>query len=623
MGRIEWAALGGDEVETVLANLLYNANSRSIRVRPAQGDYGIDVLVPAGADAKPWDVYQIKKFATNLGDTQKRQIEGSFRRVLIGLVRAGIPLNHWYLVTPLDPTLANLEWFESLPEAAIAWLKAVEEAPLSANEEAEIRAWLDAPGRQIEWKGLPYCESLVAEYPYVVDYYLHGGERRIRDAVKDVAKLLQRDVTLPRGDVPDAPGEGSAALLDPADVREHFERLDKVLETDPHYSYGFGIEPHRRQLAPEPGLVAATQEQLAGGRWLTFKVFQRSAQSVDERPIPIQLEFKIETPEDREAFEIWRKYGKPTVMNAAFKIDLPGGLGGEGDSAQVRLSPAAGEEVSFRNRLRILNPNGDVLGELGFAMTATRGIGGTGNWSRGIDDSRTLETEGFFHVETVDGLPAGGGKMNFSLQPLAGLEAFKAVAAVTFGSHLVAPNRLEVAGEFGPFQDFCAIEALEPLVHPAVARIVRALSVIQSRTPIPVTIPDFSALEPEDVRAIRDAAFLIEGNTTVGTWPELVFDIAGDMEIDIGGHYQFAVIKPLVVHLNGHDLALGAVEHTLLSANVSAIDGDVVHATPHLNDTVHAKFVTDVPSAPAGRDLVRGRAAPDPIVPAEEGDHDR
>ena len=46
MGRVEWSALSGDEVETVLANLIYNEDGRAIRIRPSQGDYGIDIIMP-------------------------------------------------------------------------------------------------------------------------------------------------------------------------------------------------------------------------------------------------------------------------------------------------------------------------------------------------------------------------------------------------------------------------------------------------------------------------------------------------------------------------------------------------------------------------------------------------
>jgi hypothetical protein len=107
-------------------------------------------------------------------------------------------------------------------------------------------ASLDASRRQIQWKGLPFCQSLVADYPHVVvDYYLHGGQQRIRDAVTDVAQILLRDLALPVTEASDAAGERAAALLEPADVHEHLVRLDRVLDTDPHYAYGHSPEPLR------------------------------------------------------------------------------------------------------------------------------------------------------------------------------------------------------------------------------------------------------------------------------------------------------------------------------------------------------------------------------------------
>jgi hypothetical protein len=194
MGRIEWLALSGDEVETLLANLIYNRDGRAIRIRPAQGDYGIDIVIPTRADPEKWDVYQVKKFAQNLTADQKSQIVTSFGRVLLGMVRRNVPLNDWYLVLPLDPTLENLDWLKGVPERAIERLKRDEKLqPQLTDEELErIRTWLGVPDRIIDWKGLPFCESLAAAYPYVVDYYLHGGRERLREAVADLAKLLGR-----------------------------------------------------------------------------------------------------------------------------------------------------------------------------------------------------------------------------------------------------------------------------------------------------------------------------------------------------------------------------------------------------------------------------------------------
>jgi hypothetical protein len=191
MGRVEWLALGGDEVETLLANLIYNHDGRAIRIRPFQGDYGIDIIIPAASNPEKWDVYQVKKFAQNLTSGQKAQIVKSFGRVLVGMLRRNVPLNDWYLVLPLDPTFENLQWLKGVPEEAIDKLNK-DNPKLTDEELARIEAWLKVPDRVIGWKGLTFCESLVADYPYVVDYYLRGGRERLREAVADVAKLLGR-----------------------------------------------------------------------------------------------------------------------------------------------------------------------------------------------------------------------------------------------------------------------------------------------------------------------------------------------------------------------------------------------------------------------------------------------
>ena len=198
----------------------------------------------------------------------------------------------------------------------------------------------------IDWKGLNFCENLAADYPYVLDYYLHGSQQRIRDAVADLSKLLHVDMALRHQEVvtpAGSSGRESTALLSLGEVREHLQRLDRVLDTDPHFRYGYSLDFNRPDMRPEPRLVAATQDRIAGGRWLTFKIYVRSAQSLDERPIPLKLRFDFEeSPEDRRAVEIWRKYGKPLEAKASIEADLPGGLDRDGVAGRVQISPAEG-----------------------------------------------------------------------------------------------------------------------------------------------------------------------------------------------------------------------------------------------------------------------------------------
>jgi len=59
--------------------LLCRENPKAQRIRPSQGDGGIDVYVPNGDSMI---VYQVKAVSSNLTSNQKRQITNSLDRVV-------------------------------------------------------------------------------------------------------------------------------------------------------------------------------------------------------------------------------------------------------------------------------------------------------------------------------------------------------------------------------------------------------------------------------------------------------------------------------------------------------------------------------------------------------------
>lgn len=603
MARVEWAALEGGEAETVISNLLYNKYGRAVRVRPAQGDYGIDVLIPSTPAPEPWDIYQIKKFATNLEPGHKTQIEKSFSRLLLGIVRRGFKISNWYLVMPLDPTPDNLTWFADLPEKAIKLAKKAKTNPMTATEEGAARVWLETPGHQIEWKGLVFCEPLAAEFPYVVDHYLHGGAERLRAAVDSVASLLRADMGAKASIA--SKGEGSTALMDPVDIVEHLTTLDSVLNTDPHYTYGHSIGPNEPVILPETNLVAATVRGLPNDRWLTFKIYQRSAQSLDERPITIDATFQFdEDSPEKEALDLWKKFGKPFEAKAIVTIDLPGGLGTDVEDALVKVPPPEGMS-QFENRMRVVDPAGAVLGELSFAAQSTVGQDKTGAWTSSADPSGTITSEGYFDL-------AADAKQNisFTVQPLAGRPVADTAPAVRFASNLHAPNTLQISGPVGPFHSFTALANPEPLVDPLVDRLVQALAVIQTRTAATLDIPDASKMTGIDLNRILRAARLIEGATLVMAWTSIQVDGVPKGTMEVGGHYRLATYEPLTVTINGADYQLGFVEHVLLSAVIESDESGKLRPVPNLNDTAHSTFVEELPpltpGAPMGALPVRG-----------------
>lgn len=597
MARVEWAALSGDEVEAVLSNLLYNDNPRAVRVRPSQGDYGIDVLVPHDSSTQVRDVYQIKKFATNLTANQKTQIEISFKRVLIGFVRKDVPLGDWYLAMPLNPTLENLQWFQGLPKEAIDDLFADETTALTEDEQNRIITWWKDPDRIIEWKGLDYCEALVSRYWFVPDYYLHGGRERLRAAVSDVARILQRDLEI-------TPASDSTSVLTPAEVAEHLHRLQSALDGDPHFRYGIALEPGPLPLLAVPGLIAATQKTGADGSTITFKIYARHAEALTQRPIPISLRIEFQEGSDEErAFEEWRRFGKPLSLDkAVIDADLPGGLGGTMTGA-ASITQSNPEE--FELRYRIVGPNGEVLAETSLEVSLTRGMDNTGAWSRGTDRS------GFLKLETLADKSDTSVQMSISLGDLAGQEPTMVLPAVEFVANFARPATLMVAPKYGPFHRAGEVPSAEAPYPMFVYRYVRALAIIQTRTPIPITIPDLATVARSEIQDAIRAAALIEGKTLVREWDELTIELEPKEALDVAehDHYELAVSRPLVINVGEQKIDLGSVELVMLSARLEAREDGTVVARPHLNNTIHETFAPDTQLAPGARLPVRSRPA--------------
>ncbi len=104
-----------------------------------------------------------------------------------------------------------------------------------------------------------------------------------------MSAILRRDVSageaLSTGTVDDV------ALVTPAEISSHLDRIFKVLDTDPHFRYEFSIDLEPGEITRRDGMIAATQEIQPDGRTLTFRVYQRFSESQRERPIPFRLRF--------------------------------------------------------------------------------------------------------------------------------------------------------------------------------------------------------------------------------------------------------------------------------------------------------------------------------------------
>lgn len=76
---IAWGNLSGEAVEDLLATLISRERPHVNHIRPSSGDHGRDLEVKN--EDGSIDVYQIKKFYSNLTKGRKRQIEASWDRL--------------------------------------------------------------------------------------------------------------------------------------------------------------------------------------------------------------------------------------------------------------------------------------------------------------------------------------------------------------------------------------------------------------------------------------------------------------------------------------------------------------------------------------------------------------
>ena len=191
MAPVPWVTTPPDLIEQIVAVLLGNKNPQAFRIRPSSGDGGLDVLAPASRQGY-FDVYQVKKFATNLDDGQKRQIADSLKRAHDTHNDPSNPflIETWLLTLPLDPTREQYKWLKDEASA------------------------LHVPFN-IEWRGLGFLEGLAADYPQVIDYYLRDGRDRLEDSIAILRDLAQLSASQ------------SGAVLEQADVASRLGKLRK------------------------------------------------------------------------------------------------------------------------------------------------------------------------------------------------------------------------------------------------------------------------------------------------------------------------------------------------------------------------------------------------------------
>jgi hypothetical protein len=274
VSRIPWSTYEGEDIERIIAIMLCSENPSVVAVRPGRGDGGLDVIVPAGDERH--DVYQVKRFAATLGSSHKSQIEESYRRLLRSIEDGIITVRNWYLTMPLNPTPGNVTWFRDLTA--------------------------DAPF-ECEWRGLVFCERLVTDHENVVDYYLRDGKDRLATALRDTLMVaLGRDLVESNGALP-------ATVLG-----DSLKASARLVDTDPHYRYGFRLLPEMPGLeGPSGAVFTHSQWEPEVEMWLCVDVYPKFVQALELEPITVNIAIHVDDSDSPLARVLsdFDKFGKP------------------------------------------------------------------------------------------------------------------------------------------------------------------------------------------------------------------------------------------------------------------------------------------------------------------------
>lgn len=496
MTAIPWTVVDPETIERMIAVGLCRRHQHARRIRPSQGDGGLDVLVPNRKSQFRVDDYQVKKFADGLDDSRKRQIKKSLKTAIATHQDTTSPysISKWYLTLPMDFTREQETWLANL-----------------ARE-------LDAPF-PVEIFGLTQIENLLLESPNIREYYLGDGMEKVRDILNQMNSLngLQNLSSDP-------------AKIEPADASNVLADLHRHINAaDPHFNYDYEVATDLPVITPRAGRVASVVARTSPeAPHITWHVSTKYDSALEDRPVPGSYTVYPErmTTEQREAWKRWQDYGTPLTLEGdvldKLTIDLPGGLGGElpaGDNV-LRLGPAFGEfddEPTARSLWVLEDPKGARLAERLFCLRrAGRGIAG-GEHIHGADAEGYIGVDLYVMPNTPDGISMKV-KLDMRGDRWIGQPVQRVLPALRFCAAWGNNNVLRPQDEFGlqVAEHTLALSGETP-IPPGLVAAVEDLARISAATKRPIALP-------ESMKAIADqkgVGLRIIADTVAGLEPEV------------------------------------------------------------------------------------------------------
>lgn len=576
MTRVSWETTGPDDIEAVAAMFLFRAHPNSLRIRASTGDGGIDILHPLGH--KLFDIYQVKSFNSNLTRSQKSKIEGSLIKVRDYAQSRGWNIRHWHLTLPLDPTKENYSFLETLTD----------------------KYKIDC-----KWKGRTQLDSWAAEYPEIVDYYLHSGKGRLEESMQEMARAFRSLSAQISGSQSRDSHTGDP--LNPTEAVEYIRSMcQQVNRYDPFYSFGFHsspTEPTTLQISPK---AAAAYMTHTDDLYNWIEIIPKCRESLRLQPLQVRFTFPGDlNGENIKRMDDFKTYGigisKP--IPALFDATLPGGLSFSSEPAIVSIQPS-NDSNPQRIRAAIVDPAENELTSATLVrLEATRSPYHTGH------HIRYREANGVFELrEKSRYISEEITETQIVITPLdhSGSLPDEIVNGLKFLATFNHPNTLimkDIRGSRIIRKVALPVNEAEILeLSQTIAEVCAKLAAIQEACPEIITVPP--AFESRELQDIYKYHKILHDKHVKSNWDQGKFHIDAEVDEDLLKKTvkEIIYVTPATLILQGKRYQLGYLYSYIESAIANQIQPgerenvlDVTYV-PFGNSTLHQTWLPDLKS---------------------------
>lgn len=520
-GRIPWERMTGDDIETLIAVFICKENPEAVRIRPSRGDGGIDLLYKR--DDGSYDIYQVKKFATNLSSSHKTQIINSWRRVQEYCKENQMTICNWYLVLPLDPTLENRTWFMT-----------------------EIE---DVSSFKCHWYGLTKIEAWASAMPEVYDYYMADGKEKINQQIKMILEAAQ---------MPD--------LRDQKELtKKLFTYAEMLSGTDPNYAYTIrAISKYDKNdpiFITRPGLVYSRSITNSEGYSVGIDVIAKYAAATKFAPLKGSFTLYADTSEKNQKLLDFIQYGTPftelSVQN--IKGTLFKSLPDETEdvvSSSIRLL----EKVDSHPKSFILVSDDTHV----ILKQVSRTSGQTGIEWIGKDESQLicvrLRTEKDTLYTTLE--------LSVDFDSLSGSEVAAAFCAVRFLYAVSRSQEIELNTIDGDTvyanHNTCSFD--KDVINEWYG-IISSLKKIHDSAFVDFRCPDFKVVKPTDVKRWKEIEHLLSDELLIRHWDTLT--IVQDSDTHVNYPAGVRIFSKLKAIIGTDEICLGYSQQWLNAAFIT------------------------------------------------------